>query len=660
MLLGELVYSDRSQLLSFDLEADGGVQDGNTAAVKWDAASESARAEARWRADHVREVLTGFKSGCAELALPHEPYARFRPTLPLGKRVKAKAADLGVSKRTIQRWMSDFHSEGVAGLLHGKAVQPTLGSERFASFEDTLLEVMQEYVDQSRPTCSFLIRHARSRFIARFGDSVTLPSKRTARRILDKLEQRHPILQHSTKRNRDIASRSLLSYGKLRPMRPGEYVLMDTTRLDVYAMDPDTLRWVPVDLTVAMDWYSRCIVGLRLTPRSTKAIDAASVLYQCFRPMPAGRDWPDDAVWPPHGIPRSVLVEQEVLTPGSFGAAGPAIVPDTIVIDHGRIFVGEHLTSACRSMGISIQPARLRKGSDKGPVERFFLTVRTGFLQELPGYKGPDVYSRGLEPENEAYYTIDELEMLLREWVACVYHTGRHKGAREPHLWGLKMWPAQMFEHGIARAGYLEVPKSKDLAYHFLKVEWRTVQHGGGVEIDGRVYRGAVLMPYVGRKSRYSNRKGQWPIHINPDDITRVFFFDAMNTQQWHAVEWTEAREGPMNEDGLKFGRSIVRKKYRYSDDKLALAELLERRNLSQGHTMEERRAALRLARQQHTLGLDAAAGAEPPTPHRRPAINGNDPIPETADEAAHFEDDLDEQPPEEDESFYDDTLEDL
>jgi transposase InsO family protein len=69
----------------------------------------------------------------------------------------------------------------------------------------------------------------------------------------------------------------------MHPVRPGEYVLMDTTYLDVYAMDQHTLRWVGVDLTVAMDWYSRCIIGLRLTPMSTKAIDAASVLYQAFR-----------------------------------------------------------------------------------------------------------------------------------------------------------------------------------------------------------------------------------------------------------------------------------------------------------------------------------------------------------------------------------------
>lgn len=192
---------------------------------------------------------------------------------------------------------------------------------------------------------------------------------------------------------------------------------------------------------------------------STKAIDAASVLYQSFRPMRAGRDWSAEAVWPAHGIPRSVLVERDALDPCSACAAAPAIVPDTIVVDHGKIYVGEQLTSACRQMGISIQPARIRVGYDKGPVERFFRTIREGFLQELPGYKGgPDLYSRGVAPEQDAFFFIDELEALLREWVASVYHRRPHDGIGEPGLWSLRLSPAQMFEHGTPARVYRGPP----------------------------------------------------------------------------------------------------------------------------------------------------------------------------------------------------------
>ena len=174
---------------------------------------------------------------------------------------------------------------------------------------------------------------------------------------------------------------------------------MDTTRLDVFAMDPLTMRWVQGELTVAMDWYTRCITGLRLTPVSTKAVDAAAVLYQAY-PAPARRAGTGRPMrsGPSTAFPAPVLDRPRRSTGPMRGAAGPALVPETIVIDHGKIYVSEHLTSVCRRMGISIQPARLRTGRDKGPVERFFRTLREDLLQALPGYKGPDVYSRGARP----------------------------------------------------------------------------------------------------------------------------------------------------------------------------------------------------------------------------------------------------------------------
>lgn len=124
---------------------------------------------------------------------------------------------------------------------------------------------------------------------------------------------------------------------------------MDTTRLDVFAFDPFTLKWVQAELTVGMDWYTRCITGLRLTPVSTKAVDAAAVLYQAFRPRSAGAHWPRHTVWPDHGIPRTVLIDVDAFERP--GLASPVIVPETIVVDHGKIYVSAHLTSVCARMG---------------------------------------------------------------------------------------------------------------------------------------------------------------------------------------------------------------------------------------------------------------------------------------------------------------------
>jgi transposase InsO family protein len=664
LTLSELMYSDRARVLSEDLVIDVVDETWDVATVKWSAIRESARNQARARAAHVREVLTGYRSGSALTALPGEPRARYGTALSKQTRMAAKAKELHIGFRSFERWVNQYEAQGEVGLISGKALQRALGSKKFELFKQTALDVMREHTDKSRPTRNYVIRHAEARLVAMYGiGAVPTPSQSTAYDILAELNEVYPIFTGSTKRNRDIAARPDLPYGKMHPVRPGEYLLMDTTHLDVFAMDPHTLRWVGVDLTVAMDWYSRCITGLRLTPVSTKAIDAASVLYQCFRPMPAGRDWPAEAVWPPHGVPRSVLVEHEVVDPASVFAATPAIVPETVVVDHGKIYVGEHLTSACRQMGISIQPARVRVGYDKGPVERFFRTIREGFLQELPAYKGPDVYSRGVAPEQDAFFFIDELEALLREWVATVYHRRPHDGIGEPGLWALGMSPVQMFAHGIARAGYIEAPRDPCLAYNFLRVEWRTIQHYG-FEIDGRYYRGPGLQGYyAGEKSPYREKGGKWPVHVDPDDVRQVYFFGAKNTQQWHALAWTEAAvcDGPMNEDGLHFARELATKKHRYFDDKLALAELLERRHLSQGHTMAERRAALRLSREQSTLSIDTKAGvavAELPTAQW--VINRSRHPGAEEDDNFGFTDDLDDDPRVDDGHFYDDVLQDI
>jgi transposase InsO family protein len=661
--LSELMLSERSRLLTADLAEEVTDFEGDPATVKWSAASESVRREACARAAHVREVITGYRSGHAESALGGEPKAAYRPALPKGKRVAAKAKELGIGLRTLQRWVADYSKYGEAGLISSKAVQPDMGSTRFAVFEQTALDIMVEHTDLSKPTKHHVIAHACARITKTYGEgAVPLPSDSRAYDILNRLERKHRIFSGNAKRNRDIAARSLRAYGKLHPHRPGEYLLMDTTPLDVFAMDPQTLRWLGVDLTVGMDWYSRCITGLRLTPVSTKAIDASAVLYQSFRPMPVGDDWPGYASWPPHGIPRSVLVESKALDPRSALAASPAIVPETIVVDHGKIYVGETLTSACRQMGISIQPARIREGRDKGPVERFFKTIREGFLQELPGYKGPDLYSRGAAPEKCAFLFIDEIEALLREWVATVYHHKPHDGVGEAGLWALEMSPTQMFEHGLTRAGYIEAPRDPCLAFHFLDVAWRTIQHYG-VEINHRVYRASVLVDYVDQKSPYKHRDGKWPIHINPDDVRNVYFFDLKNTRRWCVLVWTEAAvlRGPMTEDGLAFARQLARKKHRYFDNKLALAELLQRRNLSQGRTQAERIAALRVSRGQSSLELDLAAAIEvSQLPTVIDAIDDQAAMDAVAEEAAAFGDDLDDTPAAIYNGFYDDVLEDV
>ncbi|MEU6017829.1 Mu transposase C-terminal domain-containing protein [Streptomyces sp. NPDC047515] len=603
MSMRELLTSDRAEVIP---EGQGlATDDGDMVSVVLARLTKEERKDVLERAEHIQETLTGYRSGSEELARPGEPRPQYAPGLSLGKRYAAKASELGATVRSVERWARAFLESGEVGLVPKKAQAEGGLSHADPRWVEVAEEVLGEYEEESRPSIKLVLERVQARLEERFGPKVVPLPKRTAGyRWMHELDRRHPTFRLSTKLNRDIAARPAGVYGKLRPTRPGEYVLMDTTRLDVFAFDPVTLKWVQAELTVAMDWYTRCITGIRVTPVSTKAVDAAAVLFQTYRPRPVPETWPKEAARPDHGIPRGVLVEAEAVHGPVTGAVGPALAAETVIVGHGKIYLSAHLTSVCRRLGMSIQPARLRTGRDKGPIERFFRTLREDVLQLLPGYKGPDIHSRGLNPERDAFFFLHELEAIIREWVACVYHRRPHSGLVDPHLPSVDLSPTSMFEHGLARAGYIEVPRDPDLAYEFLEVTMRTVQHYG-VEIKGRRYDGPGLdglRDMAGSDISLSQRRLEF--FADPDDVTRIYFRDAERT--WHTLRWEHAPslQMPLSEEALQFARRLAAKQYTYPNDRLAVALLLERWNLGLGNSLVERRIALRLSREQAAVDL--------------------------------------------------------
>ncbi|MEU1425422.1 helix-turn-helix domain-containing protein [Kitasatospora sp. NPDC005751] len=269
--LKELLFSDRAAI-SPDGPGPAADDEGEIASVVLGQLDAEERQKVLERAGHVREVLTGYRSGSRELAADDEPKAAYVTAVPMEARKAAKAAELGVTARTIERWVAGFLQHGEAGLAPGRTRSERSQSSVDDRWVETAVEVMVEHADQSRPSRTMVIERTRARVIARFGEGVVpQPSRATAFRLMEELERRHPLFRLSTKRNRDIAGRPEGPYGKLRPTRPGEYLVMDSTRLDVFAFDPLTLKWVQAELSVGMDWYTRCITGIRLTPVSTRA-----------------------------------------------------------------------------------------------------------------------------------------------------------------------------------------------------------------------------------------------------------------------------------------------------------------------------------------------------------------------------------------------------
>lgn len=524
------------------------------------------------------------------------------------------AKTAGVTKRTVQRWLAAYRELGIAGLADSSLTgrySPVIDPR----WDKACVDVLDSLVSRSTPSKSAVIDLIDKRLRETYGaDAVRTPSRSTAYRRLEALAKgRHAF--GNSKQRRSVANRPSTPYGRLRATRPGEYVVLDTTPLDVFAIEPITKNWVRVELTVAQDLYTRCILGLRLSAVAAKATDVANVLYQCVVPQPEPSD---DGAWPFHGVPNNVLVGTEV--PDGLHqqrvASLPACLPEAIVVDHGNTYLSNHVISACARLGITIQPAVPYKPTDKPTVERFFKTLRQGLLQHLPSYKGPDVASRGYKVEHHALYFVSELEQIIREWVGTIYHHTRHHGLSLPEVPGMQLTPAEAFEIGLTRTGGLLIPRDPDLAFWFLDVHWRTIQHYG-VEVRNLRYDGPVLNLYRNQRSHYGGpNAGKWPIYVDVHDVRRVWFQNPTDGL-FEPLEWEHAPglNQPFGREAVEYAKRVALRSDQNIDVRAALERLLDEWKRDSLDSRRDKNLALRLssARSDPVVAVEEAAATRDP-----------------------------------------------
>lgn len=81
----------------------------------------------RTRADHIRELITGYKSGTPALPRPGEPQPQYDPDTSMTNRVRAKALELGVGQRTVWDWKTRYEDDGELGLARKTPPHGTKG-----------------------------------------------------------------------------------------------------------------------------------------------------------------------------------------------------------------------------------------------------------------------------------------------------------------------------------------------------------------------------------------------------------------------------------------------------------------------------------------------------------------------------------------------------
>ncbi|GAA1264567.1 TnsA-like heteromeric transposase endonuclease subunit [Saccharothrix xinjiangensis] len=594
----------------------------------WDDLADDVRAAAFELEDHLREATTGYRSGNAADPAPGEPRPAYDPARTQRDRLEAKADELGLSSRWLWKQLLRYREHGVMALVDQRKQRARNPLARLdPRIIDAILDQAAYEENDSTGTLLRFYRRVQNRLDAAHGPgAVVLPSESTFRRATNLLlKNRHTFGLSKTRQT--TANQPDWSFGHVVAHRPGEIVMLDTTRLDVFAYDPITDETVPVELTVALDLFSRSLLAWRLTPEGTKAIDIGLLVADAMTPEPMRPGWADTLRFSMMRIPneRLLKIDQRLAA----AAARPVIYPETLLVDHGKPYKSDVVRRACTSLGINFPLARKGKPTDKPEVEAVFNTIRQQFSEHVAGYKGPDVARRGRDPQGVARWTIAELEEFFAEYVVAVYQRRWHAGLTVPGYPSERLSPNQAYELGVSLAGYVTCPSDPTMYFQLMPIAWRKI-HPDGVENNHLTYYDDVLYRYRNATSPYPNSGGKWPIRFDPRNALHAYFCDPADGR-WHMLRWTHALDEhqPFTDNTLREVTRLIagrgKRKADQAEVAAALLDLQNRTDAPESWTSQDRRRAARDAERARASARDhhraLAGAADTPDEHKVPPL---------------------------------------
>lgn len=512
---------------------------------------EAGAERARWWEQHLIEVLTGRRPGAGPNARPRP---EFDPSLrSLRQRELAKVAELqdaghDIRLNTLQRQRFAYERDGLLGVVDRRHIPQR---QVFGNVDQRLMEAIREAIEDeteaSTGTVSRLQRRVAKALVTQYGaeDAPAMPSQRTFYRIVKRLsEGRHTF--GSARTRRSLSKQPDGPFGVLTVARPGEMVEIDSTPLDVRVVldDGTTDR---VELTGMVDNATRSIPAAVLRP-TTKAVDAALLLARALTPEPMRPGWSDALQMSRSVLPHRHLTDIDQRLADA--AARPVIAPETIICDHGKAYLSQTFRQACATLGVNLQPAHPDTPTDKPKIERTLQSVATLFAQHVAGYVGSSVERRGSKAEQEAVWSIVELQALLDEWIVAVWQNRPHDGLRDPVTPGTAMTPNEKYAALVEVAGYVPVPLSADDDIELLPSCWRTI-NSYGIRVNNRTYDAKALNRYRRQHSGVESKKGQWEVHYDPYDVSRIWVRNH-HDDGWLAATWTHLRTSP-----VPFGEAV-------------------------------------------------------------------------------------------------------
>lgn len=403
--------------------------------------------------------------------------------------VDAAASLLGVSRRQVYVLIRRFRDG--SGLLTDLAPGRSSGGKGTARLPEEVEVLVREMVRKQ-----FLTRQKRSLAAVYRDIAATCRARQLPVPARNTVEQRIRALspvEVGRRRGGPDAVRSLQSAGNEVPMIDAilGQVQVDHTVIDVIVVDERERRSIGRPyLTVAIDVYSRSILGMVVTLEAPSAVSVGLCLAHAGTDK---RPWLEslgiEAQWPMSGKPRELY------------------------LDNASEFKSEALRRGCEQHGIKLAyrpPGRPHYG---GIVERVIGTAMKQ-VHELPGTTFSNPVERGrYDSDRLATLTLRELE----KWMALSI-TGYHNTVHST----LGQTPTSRWEEGVAATGQPAVAQSPTaFLVDFLPVVRRTLTRTGFV-IDHIHYFSNALKPWISRRGTLE----PFLIRRDPRDISRIWVLE--------------------------------------------------------------------------------------------------------------------------------------
>lgn len=262
----------------------------------------------------------------------------------------------------------------------------------------------------------------------------------------------------------------------------------DHTKIDVLVVDQVGEVLGRPWLTIVVDTYSRCIMGLHLGFDAPSAPVVGLALRHAILPKQYPVGYELQQVWDTYGLPQYLYT------------------------DGGKDFRSQHLEQVATELGIVL--CLRRKPSDGGIVERPFGTFNREFFSSLPGYVSSNVETRSPKAETEACFTLVQLERLLVRYV--VDHYNQRIDARMGDQSRIGRWES-------GRIAQLPLLGERELDLCLMRRDQRTVYRHGYLQFANLTYQGEHLAAYAGETVI---------LRYDPRDITTIWIYQLQGSKE--------------------------------------------------------------------------------------------------------------------------------